>query len=123
MRGNYTLSGLFLDSLFVVGGDAFYRINAVEATIPIAGIINGTGHPEVTWQRGLDYQRLWIIDGLLLQFYSGGTKATGTVEKIGAITNGVDTFELAGVYYEWGTTFSPSDAGTLANPFVVDPLS
>lgn len=123
MRGNYTLDGLFNDSLFVVCGDAFYKINIAETTIPIAGIINGTGHPEVTWQAGIDYQRLWIADGLLLQYYSGGTQATGTVTKVGAIVNGVDTFELSGVYYTWGVVFNPADAGTLANPFVVNPLA
>jgi len=123
MRGNYTLSGLFNDSLFVVAGDAFYKINISEVTIPITGVINGTGHPEVTWQAGIDYQRLWIADGLLLQYYSGGTHATGSVTKIGAIVNGVDKFELGGVYYIWGTVFSGSDAGTSANPFVVAPLT
>jgi hypothetical protein len=123
MRGNYTLDGLFNDSLFVVCGDSFYKINIAEVTIPITGVINGTGHPEVTWQAGVDYQRLWIADGLLLQFYSGGTHATGTVTKVGAITNGVDTFELGGVYYTWGVVFAGSDDGSLANPFVVDPLT
>jgi len=123
MRGNYTLSGLFNDSLFVVCGDAFYKINIAGTIIPITGVINGTGHPEVTWQAGIDYQRLWIADGLLLQYYSGGTHATGSVTKVGAIVNGVDKFELGGVYYTWGTVFSGSDAGTSANPFVVKPLT
>jgi len=123
MRGNYTLSGLFADSLFVVCGDAFYKINTAGTIIHILGVINGTGHPEVTWQQGIDYQRLWIADGLLLQYYGGGTHATGSVTKVGAITNGVDKFELGGVYYTWGTVFSGSDAGTLSNPFVVAPLT
>ena len=123
MRGNYTLSGLFEDSLFVVCGDTLYRLREDGQIDTITGVISGTGYPEVTWQRGLDYQRLWISDGLLLQYYEGGTFATGTVTKVGAITNGVDKFEVGGVYYTWGTVFSPSDAGTLANPYVVAPLT
>lgn len=123
MRGNYTLSGLFFDSLFVVCGDQLFRINKNGTWFQIAGIIQGTGYPEVTWQRGADYQRLWISDGTTLQFYGGGSFALGWVETVGAIVNGTDKFELAGTYYTWGTSFSPSDAGTLSNPFVVDPLT
>ena len=123
MRGNYTLSGLFFDSLFVVCGEQLFRINKNGTWFQIAGIIQGTGYPEVTWQRGADYQRLWISDGVTLQFYGGGTHATGWVEKVGAIVNGTDKFELGGTYYVWGTSFSPSDAGTNTNPFVVAPLT
>ena len=123
MRGNYTLSGLFDDSLFCVCGDTLYRLRLDGQIDTITGVISGTGYPEVTWQRGLDYQRLWISDGVLLQYYEGGTFATGNVTKIGAIVNGVDKVGIAGVYYTWGTVFSPSDAGTLANPFVVAPLT
>lgn len=121
MRGNYSLSGLFHDSLFVVCGETLYRIRDDMSVAPITGTISGTGYPEVTWQRGADYERLWITDGLLLQYYSGTTHATGTVTQIGAITNGVDIINIGGIYYTWGTVFSPSDAGTLANPYVINP--
>lgn len=123
MRGNYTLSGLFDDSLFVVCGDRLYRISEDMTITPITGTISGTGYPEVTWQKGPGYERLWIADGQLLQFYAGPTSASGTITRTGSIVNGVDQFEIAGVHYTWGTTFNPSDAGTLANPFVVAPLA
>jgi hypothetical protein len=123
MRGNYTLSGLFSDSLFVVCGSNLFKIGLDMTVTHIAGTISGTGYPEVAWQAGAGYQRLWISDGLLLQYYQGQSSASGTLTKTGTIVNGTDKFEVGGVYYVWGTTFSPSDAGTVSNPFVVNPTS
>ena len=123
MRGNYALSGLFNDSLFVVCGSNLYRVNQDMSVIAIQGTLNGTGQPEVAWQKGAGYERLWISDGLLLQYYGGTSFANGTLTKSGSIVNGTDKFEVAGVYYVWGTSFSMSDAGTSANPFVVNPTS
>jgi hypothetical protein len=123
MRGQYALSGLFSDSLFIVCGNTLYRMNQGGTITTISGTINGTGHPEVAWQRGEGYERLWIIDGLLLQYYSGTTAATGTLTKTGTIVNNVDTIAVGGVYYTWGTTFSASDAGTSAHPYVVNPTN
>jgi hypothetical protein len=121
MRGQYSLSGLFDDSLFVVCGTQLYRINKDMTVTTISGVINGTGHPEIAWQKGAGYERLWIVDGLLLQYYSGTTYATGTLTKTGTIVNGTDAINVGGVYYKWGTSFSPSDAGTPAHPWVVNP--
>src|SRR5262249_45743065 len=56
-------------------------------------------------------------------YYPGPAAAKGTITKTGAIVNGVDKFQVGGVYYVWGTSFNPSDAGTNANPFVVAPLA
>lgn len=123
MRGNYTLSGLFNDSLFVVCGSKLYKIAQDLTITPIVGTVSGTGYPEVAWQAGGGYERLWISDGLLLQYYQGESSASGTLTKGGAIVNGTDKFQVGGVYYVWGTTFNPSDAGTNANPFVVNPTS
>jgi hypothetical protein len=69
----------------------------------ITGVISGTGHPEVTWQKGIGYERLWIADGLLLQFYGGTTAASGVLTKTGAITSGSDKFQIGGVYYAWNS--------------------
>jgi len=123
MRGNYWFGGLFSDSLFVVCGSNLYRIHQDMTVTHISGTINGTGHPEVAWQKGAGYERLFIADGLLLQYYGGTTAATGTLTLTGSITNGVDQFEVGGVYYTWGTVFSGSDAGTAAHPYVVNPLT
>ena len=139
MRCNYALNGLFGNDLFVVCGSNLYRLtdngdNTITVT-PITGTINGDGTPEVAWQAGIGYQRLWISDGTLLQYYSGlspatgtltvtgGTNATGTLTQTGTIVNGTDKFEVGGVYYVWGTIFSGSDAGTVGNPYVVNPTS
>lgn len=123
MRGNYTLSGLFSDSLFVVCGDTLYRIAQDLTVTPIIGTIQGTGYPEVAWQAGAGYERLWISDGVLLQYYGGLSAATGTLTKTGTIVNGVDKFRIGSVYYTWGTVFSGSDNGTSSNPYVVNPTS
>lgn len=123
MRGNYALSGLFSDSLFVVCGSNLYKI-ALDLTVtPIIGTIAGTGYPEVAWQAGAGYQRLWISDGVLLQYYGGTSAANGTLTLTGTIVNGTDVFEVGGTYYTWGVSFSGSDAGTVSNPFVVNPTS
>lgn len=121
MRGNYALSGLFDDALFVVCGENLYRIDQDMTITPINGIIQGTGYPEVAWQKGLGYERLWISDGLTLQVYQGTSQSNGTVTLTGTIVNGTDKVAFGGIYYTWGTTFAGGDVGTLANPYVVNP--
>jgi len=127
MRGNYSLNGLFGGNLFVVCGSNLYMFqdngDGSVTTTPIGGTIHGTGTPEVAWQAGTGYQRLWISDGQLLQYYEGPAAASGILTLTGTIVNGVDKFQVGGVYYTWGTTFSGSDAGTSSNPFVVKPTS
>lgn len=123
MRGNYTLSGLFTDSLFVVCGSNLYKVGLDLSVTHILGTIAGVGYPEVAWQAGAGYQRFWISDGVLLQYYGGQSASSGTLTKVGAIVNGTDTFEVNGVYYTWGTVFSGLDAGTVSHPYVVNPTS
>ncbi|CAN5950627.1 unnamed protein product [Sphagnum jensenii] len=123
MRGTYALSGIFNDSLFVVCGETLYRINKDMSVTTITGIINGTGYPQVAWQKGAGYERLWVIDGLLVQYYSGTSHATATLTKAGTIVNGTDKFQVGSVYYTWGTTFSSSDTGSSTHPFVVNPTT
>lgn len=123
MRGNYSLSGLFSDSLFVVCGENLYKIDQDLTTTHITGVIAGTGYPEVAWQAGIGYQRFWISDGVLLQYYQGESSSSGTLTLGGTIVNGTDKFEVGGVYYVWGTSFSGLDAGTNLHPFVVNPTS
>lgn len=123
MRGNYTLNGLFDDALFVVCGSDLYMIAQDLTITQIAGVIAGSGTPEVAWQAGIGYQRLWISDGTLLQYYAGPSAASGTLSLIGAIVNGTDKINLGGVFYVWGTTFSGSDAGTSSNPYIIKPTT
>lgn len=127
MRGNYSLSGLFGGDLFVVCGSNLNRLtdngNGTITVTPITGTIAGTGCPEVAWQAGAGYQRLWISDGLLLQYYAGLSTANGTLTLVHAVVDGTDVFEVGGVYYGFGTTFSGSDAGTITNPFIVNPTT
>jgi hypothetical protein len=123
MRGNFTLSGLFDDSLFVVSGQNLYRINQDLSIITIEGVINGTGTPEVAWQKGIGFERLWIADGTLLQFYAGTSAGHGTLTDSGTIVDGTDKFEVNGTFYAWGTTFSPGDVGSSSNPFIVNPTT
>lgn len=123
MRGNYSLSGLFNDSLFVVCGEILYRVNLDMTVTPIAGTISGTGYPEVAWQKGIGFERLWISDGILLQFYAGTTAAHGTITKTGTIVNGTDKFQIGDVFYTWGTTFASTDDGSSAHPFVINPTN
>ena len=127
MRGNYSLNGLFGGDLFTVCGSKIYRLtDNGDGTITITnivGTISGAGYPEVAWQAGGGYQRLWISDGTLLQYYSGISAASGTLTQGGAIVPGTDVFEVNGVYYGFGTTFSSSDAGTSSHPFIVNPTT
>lgn len=122
MRGQYALSGLFNDALFVVCGTNLYRIDQNMVVTPITGTISGSGYPEVSWQKGAGYERLWITDGSLLQYYAGTTFATGTVTRSGTITSGSDSFRIGTTYYDWNSSVdSGSPAGTVTNPFHINP--
>jgi hypothetical protein len=121
MRGNYELGGLFDGGLFTVCGSNLYLIAEDLSVTPIQGTVGGTSYPEVAWQKGIGYERFWISDGITLQYYEGLSSANGTLSLTGTIVNGTDKFEIGGVYYVWGTSFSGSDAGTSSNPYVVKP--
>lgn len=121
MRGNYVLNGLFDDAMFVVCGTNLYRVATDMTKTHIAGVIQGNAHPETAWQKGIGYERLWIADGLLLQFYQGTSHSNVDMTFTGSVTPGTTVFEVGGTYYGFGTTFSPSDAGTSSNPFIIDP--
>lgn len=127
MRGNYALSGLFGNDLFVVCGSNLYRLtdngDGTITTTHITGTLSGTGYPEVAWQAGLGYQRLWISDGVLLQYYQGLSAASGTLTLVNPVVPGTDVFEVGGTYYGFGTSFSGSDDGTSSHPFIINPTS
>lgn len=75
MRGNYAPFGLFSDSLFTVCGPNLYQISTSGTSTNIPGTVHGSNRPEVAWQKGIGYERLWIADGTKLQFYDGVTIA------------------------------------------------
>lgn len=126
-RGTYSKPGLFGGDLFVVSGENFYRYQSDGTTIPVVGVITGEAHPNVAWMKGIGYEYMFISDGLLLQFYNGGTHATSTLTLGGGpITNQV--VEIGGVYYSWDVNVdNNAPDGTAAHPWLAllsaDPLT
>lgn len=115
MRGNFALNGLFNESLFVACGETLYRINADMSVTTITGVLgNGNVHPEVAWQKGIGYERLFISDGLNLQFYAGTTHATGTLSG----TPTTQTIKIGTTYYIFAAAITGGD-GSVGNPFQV----
>lgn len=120
LRGLYSKVGIFLSDLFVVSGKNFYRYKADGTTIHIQGEIRGAGKPNITYAKGIGYERLFIADGLLLHYYDGGTHAVGTLTKTGAITTA--KVEIGGTWYAWNVAVDtgPPD-GTQNFPWLAAP--
>jgi hypothetical protein len=115
---------MFNGDLFVNCGQVLHRWDGVTDTI-VSGIIQNDGPPSVAWVKGAGYQRLFIADGLLLQYYDGGTHAAGLLTKAGTVTS--EIVRVGSVYYTFNDAVnSGSPVGTLANPWRVrltgDPL-
>lgn len=127
MRGMFeTLAGSGTDKsgdLFVVSGGNIYRESAQYGITQITGTIAGTSFPYVTWMKGIGYQYLFISDGVKLQYYAGGTHATGTLTYApGSITNQV--IQIGGVYYSWnGSVDTNSPDGSASHPWLANPNS
>lgn len=117
IRSQYSLPGLFGGALFVVSGETLYRVEPDLTVIPIIGAILGTGSVSMTGVAGAGYERLFIADGTLLQFYSGGVQATGILTGTAAATEG-DLLTIGGTYYKWTATVG-SGLGTVGDPFDV----
>lgn len=120
-RGQYFKKGLFNGDLFTCVGSTLYRYNATTGLIAITGLINGSGHPEVTWQKGIGYERLWISDGLLLQYYAGGAHASGILTYApGSITS--QSLNIGGVHYAWNAAVDTNAPdGSAAHPWLAAP--
>lgn len=123
IRGLYAKIGLFDGDLFVVAGHRLYRYTSGGITTHIAGHLYGTtGHPYVTWMKGEGYEYMFITDGLLLQYYGGGTHATGTLTVSAVTPPNIDTsqkVEIGGVYYKWSVTpAAGTQDGTTTNPWL-----
>lgn len=124
IRKVFSQPGLFAGALFFVSGDQLYRRDLDGTTYTINGIIYGDGEVSMCVGKGLDYERLFIADGARLQFYAGGTKASGIVSYTGgsdAVSG--DQVEVNGTYYEFETPdgfgFVTDGVGTSSNAFKV----
>lgn len=120
IRGCYTELGLFGDDLFVVSGTNLYRYNGTDDPIHISGEIHDGGRPKVTFVKGSDFTRMWIVDGLLLQYYDGGSQGTGTLTDDGSGTYTDKTITVGTTYYGWNATDVDDGTpdGTSDNPFL-----
>lgn len=125
-RRAFAERGMFNSDLFVVAGPDLWRWSGSGAPTYITGEVKGDGPPSVAWVKGAGYQHLFIADGLLLQYYDGGTHATGTLTKAaGTITD--EVVRIGSVYYAFNDAVDAgSPAGTVTNPWRVrktgDPL-
>lgn len=125
-RAQWSKPGLFSGDLFGVAGPNLYRYAADGTLIHIGGVVNGSGYVSYAWMKGIGYEYLFIADGLLLQYYSGGTHATGTLTR----SSTIDTtykIEIGGVYYAWNDAVDTNAPdGTAAHPWLAkltgDPL-
>jgi len=124
IRKIFSQPGLFGGALFFVSGNELWRRDTDGTTFVIGGIVYGEGEVSMCVAKGLDYERLFIADGARLQFYSGGTKASGIISFTGG-ANALDgdTVEINGTYYAWETPDGfgnvTTGVGTLADPFKV----
>lgn len=101
-RGIYSQIGLFDDDGFVVSGQNIYRFSASTSAL-IGGQIKGTGAPSVGFVAGVGYERMFIADGLLLNYYDGGTHASGVLTDDGSANYAIDVLNIGGAFYGWNT--------------------
>lgn len=117
-RGTFSKTGLFNGDLFGVSGGNLYRYSSDGTLTHITGLVNAGGLVTYAWMKGIGYEYLFIADGLLLQFYQGGTHATGTLTKTGAITT-AQKINIGGTYYGWNDAVDTNAPdGTLAHPWL-----
>lgn len=101
-RGSYSQIGIFNDDGFAVSGHTIYRFQSTTQQL-IGGEIKGSGTPSVDFVAGTGYERMFIADGLLLNYYDGGTHALAILTDIGATNYAVDVLNIGGSFYGWNT--------------------
>lgn len=126
LRGSFTLQGLFGDALWVICGQNLYFIDSQTNATKVTGTLPGVLTPEITWQAGAGYQRLWIADGGLLYYYDGDANATGTATFSGSVIptptippTTPTTIRIGGIYYRFQPTTTQVELGTAAAPFSI----
>lgn len=116
-RRCFAKQGLFNSSLFAVAGKTLYRYATDGTLTPIIGEIKGDGPPAITWRKGIGYEQLFIADGLLLQYYDGGTHGVATLTATGSITSQV--VQIGTTYYTWNANVDiNAPDGSAAHPWV-----
>lgn len=102
MRGLYSQIGIFDDDGFAVSGQNLYRYQA-NTQQHIGGAIMGGGTPSADFVAGVGYERMFIADGLLLNYYDGGTHASGVLTDDGSTNYAVSILNIGGTFYSWNT--------------------
>lgn len=126
-RRAFTEPGMFNGDLFVINGKTLFRWSGSGTPTVIVGEIKGEGAPSITWVKGAGYQRLFIADGLLLQYYDGGTHAAGLMTLTGTITASNEVVQIGTAYYTFNDAVNAGTPdGSAAFPWRVrlsgDPL-
>lgn len=113
ITATYALKGLFSDDLFVVSGGALYRYptpTGPEVLIP--GTIDTALPPKLAGVYSPEFDRLFVADGVSLQYF-GGQPYTNTLTLTpGAIAD--DKVEIDGKYYKFTTNSADLTSGTKA---------
>lgn len=120
-RGIYSQIGIFNDDGFVVSGKNLYRFQSAGQQ-QIGGEIKGTGSPSVDFVAGPDYERMFIADGLLLNYYDGGTHASGVLTDDGTANYAANVLNIGGTYYGWDVNVdNNAPTGLPGHPFLCLP--
>lgn len=122
IRGFTSAPGAFNGDLFVFSGNELYRTDHAGTTTLLTGIVLGSAQPQVAFMVGEGYEFLFVADGLLLQYYPGGSHAKQvlTVDATTPPNIVAQKLNLGGVYYAWAANVNVGvPDGSLANPFLV----
>ncbi len=124
IRGLYSQIGLFDEALFAVSGNNIYRTDTDMSTFQISGEVLGSGTPSVDFVAGAGYERMFIADGLLLNYYDGGTHASGTLTDDGSADFTANVMAIGNTYYSWNADVNAnSPTGLEGHPFLCLPGS
>ena len=122
IRGCYTKPGFMGSDLFVVSGNNLWRYSPDGLKTQITGYLFGTdSSPYFAWMKGIGYEYLFVCDGSRLQYYSGGTFATGTLTLTPSSPPDISTqvLKIGSTYYSWNNSVDTSSPdGTSSHPWL-----
>lgn len=121
VRGTYSQPGSFKDALFVVSGNAWYRVDKDgTVTLITAGINPGAAPVSMagTGTIGTVPEFMYLADGRNLWLYTENGYATNTISGSPANNDVVNT---GAIYYKFttGSVDAGTPDGTVANPWLV----